>query len=503
MKLHIERTVTTPKLGFNHETNKFKKNINICWNRNGFSFLTMTIVCTVGLCGFSIAQSAGSSSEENNGINAPCYDVMMPDAENKNKGGVPSVLTASFVEVGAPAGGYPSITDIVTFNGKMYLATSSNPLGAFGTNVFYTTDGVNYTNVLDDPSSQGYLRIGVIDSKLWIPDGDPNGLDPSFVYISSTGLPGSFTQTQIIGAVHSFEVVKYNNQMYVSNGMNSGVGGLCKYDGSNTWNQVYSSSNSVRMKYMATINGKLIVANRNSAGDIDGFVWSGDPQTNSPVLINPLPGATNTFRMFVSSTGKLFWSISAGSTKGVLMTTDGVNWQAASTLDGIIVSDFAELNGKLYALATNGLWESSDYFTFTNIAAPPATDPNAFIPAVAGPGVNPDAPASMEPYNGYLWCGSSRNGKVYQVDVATSTPELPSSPVNYEVTDHSVIFHLKNNAPVALCVYSLHGSLVKNISCGMVSAGRYEIYLGEMKQGFYLLQAVIDNEVKGIKFVRR
>src|ERR1051326_1987752 len=327
------------------------------------------IVFALGLNLFCFAQSENK--------NTPCADVVLFDPANANKGNTPSVNTASFVEIGSPAsmGGYPSITDIVTFGGKMYLATSANPLAAFGTNVFYTTDGVNYTKVLDDATSQGYLRIRVIDSKLWIPDGDPNGYDPSFVYISSTGAPSSFTQTQIIQAVHSFDVAKYNNQFYVSNGMLSGSGGLCLYDGSSTWNQVYTDANSVRMKYMATFNNMLFVANRNSSSDVDCYVFSGDPATTTPTQVNALSGATNTFRMYTTTlNGKLFWSVAAGSNINVLMTIDGVNWQPCTTLAGRIVSDFCELNGKLYAIATDGLWESSDYFTFTNIAAPPTSD---------------------------------------------------------------------------------------------------------------------------------
>ena len=63
------------------------------------------------------------------------------------------LTTANFTETGAPSGGYLSITDLVTFNGDMYLGTSNNPLIAFGTKVFYTTDGVNFTKVLEDASS--------------------------------------------------------------------------------------------------------------------------------------------------------------------------------------------------------------------------------------------------------------------------------------------------------------------------------------------------------------
>ena len=463
------------------------------------AFTAIIIACKIVLCDFSIAQENNSK-------------VFYPDTlgnekglcEEKNTGTAPtSFTTANFVEVGSPAGGYPSITDMVTFNGKLYLSTSKNPLADFGTNVFSTSDGISYTKVLEDNTSQGYLRMGVFDNKLWIPDGDPNGLDPSYVYISSTGAPNSFTQTQITGSVHSFEVIKYNNQFYVSNGMGSGQGGLCKFDGSGQWTLVYADNNSVRMKYMAVFNGKLFVANRNSAGDVDYFVWSGDPQTTSPVQANVLSGATNTFRWFASSQGKLFWSVGTSSAIGVMVTQDGVNWQAVSALNGKLVSDFAEFNGKLYALAMDGLWESTDYFTFQKIASPPAADTEAFVPSVVGAGVNPDAPASMEAYNGSLWCGSSRNGKIYKVDFATSVPGILMASDHYKVTDRSIIFQIENSSSIELRVYSINGSLIKNVSLGTVTKGNYEIGLDELKEGTYLLQAIIGNEVKGIKYVRR
>ncbi len=461
---------------------------------------TMIIVSSVVLSDFSIAQQSRGVR-----LDGPdCYEWGNAE-ELKGPEIAPVPLsTASFTLMGAPIGGYPTITDLTTFNSKLFLSTSKSPLGDFGTNVFSTTNGTSFTNVLDDPSSQGFLRMQVFDNKLWIPDGDPNGLDPSFVYISSTGALGSFTKTTILGSVHSFDIIKYNNEFYVSNGMNSGQGGLNTYDGSNTWNSAYQSTSSMRMKYMAVFSGKLFAANRLSSSDVDLFVWSGTPGTSAPVLANPVSGATNTFRIFTSSlANKLYWSV-ASSVAQTMVTSDGIAWTAVSTLASKVVSDFTEFNGKLYALAHDGLYESTDFSTFTLIASPPASDATAFTPAVPGPGMNPDAVASMEVFNGALWCGSSRNGKLYRVDFSTtSIPENMIASMHYTMTDHSIIFDLETPASVQLRVYNLVGSLIKTVSLGTVSKGNYEINLNDLKAGVYLLEAIIGDETKGIRFIRR
>ncbi|TAL58668.1 MAG: T9SS type A sorting domain-containing protein [Bacteroidetes bacterium] len=502
MKLYIERTAATPEVDFNHETNNLKKNKNMKTGKSGkrSSSLTMAIVCAIVLCDLSFAQENTSIVSGSSNLDGADCSVFSP----KDPGVLPTPFTtANFVEIGSPSGGYPTITDLVTFNGKLYLATSNNPLGDWGTNVFYTTDGTTYTKILEDNSSQGYLRMGVFDGKLWIPDGDPNGLDPGIVYTSSTGTSGSFAQGTVLAAVHTFEVIKYNNKFYCSNGMNSGNGGLCKFDGTSTWTSVYQDPNSFRMKYMAVFNGKLFVANRNTSSDVDGFVWSGDVETTSPAQLNTVSGYSSTYRWFASSLGKLFWSLSSGGQARVLVTQDGVTWQTVPALSGKFVSDFAELNGTLYALASDGLWESADHFTFQQIAPAPTSDPNAFKPVAVSGGTNPDGVASMEAYNGYLWCGSSTNGKIYQVNVGTAIPESLSASNQYSVTEKSIIFRIENNSSIRLDIYNLHGALVKSVSYGTVNSGSYEINLSELKEGVYLLEAIIGNEVKGIKFMRR
>jgi hypothetical protein len=413
----------------------------------------------------------------------------------EDKGSVIAPLSTSFVEMGKPTGGYPTITDMVTFNGSLFLATSKDPLGDWGTTVFSTTTGTSFTKVLSDANSQGYLRMGVFDSKLWIPDGDPNGLDPGYVYSSSTGAYNSFTKTTIIGAVHTFDVIKYSNKVFTANGMGNYEGALCKYDGASTWNSVSASAAAFRMKYMCQSAGKLFVANDNPNSDVDFFLYSGDPETTTPVQKNVVTGTSMTFRFYASTSGKIFWTVVYSNGIHCLSSTDGNTWTPVPGLDGKFVSDYCELNGKMYALSQNGLWESSDFTTFTNIAAPPASDVNAFMPVAITGGYNSDGLASMEPYNGAIWCGSSTNGKVYKVDVATSVHEA-----NQDLTfgiypnPFSTSTSFQTTKPMenaTLTIYSSLGQVVKVVK--NINGNSFTFDRDDLPGGLYYVQLSQNN----------
>ena len=49
------------------------------------------------------------------------------------------------------------ISDLTVFDGQLWLCQSLDPLARFGAQV-WTYDGVVFTRVLSDPTSQGYLR---------------------------------------------------------------------------------------------------------------------------------------------------------------------------------------------------------------------------------------------------------------------------------------------------------------------------------------------------------
>jgi hypothetical protein len=325
-------------------------------------------------------------------------------------GDAPLPGSATFVEMGAPPGGYRVITDLVTFRDRLYLATSQDPLGAFGTSVYYTQDGTSFTEALSDGSSQGYLRMRVIGDKLYIPDGDPNGYDPSYVYISEDG--DDFERTTVHGGLHTFDVIEYEGDLLCSNGMNGG-GGLCKLAGSD-WNQV-AGANYARLKYMAEFGGRLYVALWNMNGDGVDFVrWSANVGGAQAEGVDAIPGDTTTFRWYTSSQPLLYSSLAVlGDRATVQYTEDGDVWHEVPAFASMWVSAFAELQGNMYALSTDALWGSADGVDFVqlgNVTGEP------FGPVAIEGGYNADGTASMAAYDGHLWCGSSQNGKLYRVD---------------------------------------------------------------------------------------
>ena len=450
--------------------------------------LAITPACLIGLQGVSVAQ--------NNRAPSHAQVVNFKVDENKTDNGSITPMTAGFVEMGKPTGGYKCVVDMTVFGGRMYLATADDPLGNWGATVYYTTNATSFTSALSDASSQGYLRMGVFDNKLWIPDGDPNGMDPGYVYISSTGNSGSFTKTTIIGAVHTFDVIKYNNKAYVANGMASSMGGMCEYDGSNTWNSVNQPSSSFRLKYMAQFSGKLFVANANPNSGTDYYLWSGNV-SSAPQAMDKVAGDGSTYQIYATSTGKLFWTVVYSGAIHVLQSTDGISWTPSASLDGKFVSDFEELNGKLYALDwKGGLWESSDQNTFTLIAPVPSNALDAFGPLPVTGGYNADARASMVAYNGSLYCGSSTNGKIYKVDVGTSVPEVNGQVLKMDVYPNPFVnsTNFQTTQPLenaSMTVYSSLGQVVRSMN--NINGSSFTFDRGDLPKGIYYMRLSQDN----------
>lgn len=468
----------------------------ICATKTGI--LNFALLALIVLSNYSKAQEKQSDKTHPNVIS---FEVQ----STKNVSVAP--MTTNFVEMGKPTGGYKCIVDMTVFNGNLFLSTADDPLGNWGAKVFSTSDALSYTQVLSDGTSQGYLRMGVFDNQLWIPDGDPNGYDPSYVYISPSGNAGSFTKTNVISAVHTFDVIKYNGKHYVSNGMLSGKGGMCLFNGSTQWTSVQEPSTSFRLKYMAELSGKLFVANANQNSDVDYYLWTGDVSTTMPQAMNKVTGSGSTYQIYASSQGKLFWTVVFSSAIHVLQSTDGINWTPSPSLDGKFVSDFAELNGKLYALEwKGGLWESSDHNTFTAIAAPPSNAPDAFGPLPVQGGYNADARASMAAYNGALYCGSSTNGKVYKVDVTTTSDN------NAIQTSNSISLFpnpISENATVLLSVPVTNASMLIVNAVGQIvksihslNGTSFSLDCKDLQNGMYQIQFFQDgNRIAAEKMI--
>lgn len=326
-------------------------------------------------------------------------------------GDCPLLAPTQVVKIGEPSDGYDVITDLTVFRDRLFVTSSVNPLGEFGAAVQATADGERFDTVIDDPTSQGFLRLRVIGDALYAPDGDPDGYDPSWVYRSSDG--ATFERAAVTGSVHTFDVAEYEGELLASNGMISGQGSLCRSeDGTGTWSEVASTPYS-RLKQMVVFDGRLFVAKRVVRGPVDYVVWDGKVSENNGLAVDAVAGEAVTWRWHATSYGRLFW---AGGTDRVwtYTTVDGETWNEVTTLEGEFVSDFAELDGNLYALGHRGIYASSDGETFERILA--FEDTERFGPVSSGTGINVEATASMEAWNGALWLGSSQDGGLYRVE---------------------------------------------------------------------------------------
>jgi hypothetical protein len=371
------------------------------WNEIAASLLCIAVATATPGCddGGGKATDAGT-------------DAGAPDADCTEQGDCPLISDVGFVWIGTPEAALPVITDLAVFRDRLYLTTSINPLGSFGAIVYHTVDGESFTPVIDDPTSQGFLRLRVIDDFLYVPDGDPNSYDPSYVYISDDG--DQFSKTTVIGSVHTFDVINYAGDLLCSNGMMSGSGSLCRTpdNGESPWTEVEATSVS-RLKFMTEFNGSLYVAKRMVGTPADYVVWSGNVDDNNGTPIDAVDGEASTWRWYVTGKGRLFWSLVTDNLK-VFFTDDGEIWTEVEEVAGEFVSDFAELDGNLYLLSHAGLWGSTDETEFTLIAQAPDTD--TFGPIEVEGGFNVEGAASMTEYNGHLWCGSTSDGSLYRVE---------------------------------------------------------------------------------------
>jgi hypothetical protein len=369
------------------------------------------IALTLAACG----DEAADSSTADGGADAGADASTTPDAapECSAPGDCPLLEGVGFEKLGEPSPGYNVITDIVSFSGRLFASASANPLNAFGAAVASTADGVSFADAVIDETSQGFLRLRVIDGALFVPDGDPNGYDPGWVWVSADG--AEFERTTVPGAVHTFDVASYEGALLASNGMLDGGGSLCALDaGGESWTEIQSTPYQ-RLRFLAVFAGRLYAAKRMIGADEDYLVWSGPAADGEVEAVDALEGEANTWTWFSSAAaGRLYWSFGAAGSVGVAATGDGETWQSIEALDGEFVSAFAELDGNVYALGNKGLWGTSDGTTFVRIAEAPSG--TTFAPVPVDGGYNAEATASLAVHDGRLWCGSSTDGHLYRVE---------------------------------------------------------------------------------------
>jgi hypothetical protein len=326
----------------------------------------------------------------------------------------PLLVGVRFVEMGRPAKPLPVIADLAVFRERLYLATSVNPLGAFGTRVLSTADGASYRVDLERPFSQGLLRLRVARDALFVPDADPQGLAPGRLYRSDDG--ERFEEIALEGAVHTYDVIEHRGALFTSNGMDDGRGALLREPPAPgaAWQPV-ARFDVNRIKFMVEHRGDLLISKGRHGSPADYVRITGEPGAAAARLVDAIPGEASTYRWYVSERGRLFWSLYADQRFQLLWSDGGDRWRPAVGLPEELVAGLAELDGNLYALTPSGLFGSRDGLRFEPVA--PAPDAEAFAPVwVASETVNADACASLVRFAGHLWAGATRGGRLFRVE---------------------------------------------------------------------------------------
>ncbi|MBL4846031.1 MAG: hypothetical protein JKY65_10935 [Planctomycetes bacterium] len=320
-----------------------------------------------------------------------------------------TALPQSLVDLGAPTGGLPVISDLVSFGDKIWMLESLDPLGQFGAKVF-TFDPISgdFTQVLSDPTSQGYLRGKVIGGKLFVPDSDPNGLAPGIVHVwdSPTASPRA---TVVDQAVHSFDVVELQGQIYVSGGLDNQASALSRYDAASGRWIVTSQGNFSRLKYLAALDGSILGTKRNigSAADlvqINGATQQGldlFPGEAIVLCLEPIQG-----RVYVSA---------AGASVAHVRIEPGGAITPLTGLGGVVAFDYVRHDdGRVYAIVSDLSTRSAIYVSDDGLDFRELISVNDL--RFGRVGNNADGRPSLVSFQGQLYAGSSTNGRLYRLD---------------------------------------------------------------------------------------
>lgn len=325
-------------------------------------------------------------------------------------GATPLPASVALTRVGAPAGGLPVISDLEVFDGQLWLAESLDPLNRFGAQVWTWEPAAGFRRVLNDPTSQGYLRARALGGALYVPDSDPNGLAPGIVHVfSSAAAPP--VATRVDEHVHTFDVVAWSGGLFALGGLDTGASGVSRLDpASGVWSVVSRGAFS-RLKYGGVLDGALWATKRAVGSEADLVrVDAALAQTGvsllqgeaNTVCVEALRGAL--YVTLASSAGVAHVRLEAG---GVVVPLTGIA--------GALLFDFVEhSDGNVYAVgsdlqARSFVYGSADGVVFSRLADVPDL-------RFGRVGQNADGRPSIASFQGRVYCGSSTSGALYRVD---------------------------------------------------------------------------------------
>jgi hypothetical protein len=370
---------------------------------------------TIGLLALMVGCNSGSRGSRATAVAPTTSATTTPTTSSTPPPPPPPAPTlpasATLTRIGAPQGGLPAICDLEVFDGKLWLAESDNPLATFGAQVWTWDPTAGFTRVIDDPTSQGFLRARAIGGKLYVPDADPDGLSPGIIYIVDSAAAAP-RRTSVDQHVHTFDVVSWNGGLFALGGLDTAESGVNRFDAALDRWTVFSRGPFSRLKYGGVLDASLIGTKR-VIGTTDADIVSIDAagtQTGltlvtgeaNVVCVEALRGAL--YLALGTPTGVSHVRLEAG---GAVVPLTGIS--------GAIVFDFVQhVDGNVYALGTDGqassfVYGSTDGVAFTRLV----TVPDLRFGIVAG---NADGRPSIATFGGELYCGSSTDGALYRVD---------------------------------------------------------------------------------------
>lgn len=371
----------------------------------GLTVSTAGLVAWTPAATGSFPVSIGASDGKASAVQS--WTINVAAAGGGGAGTLPASLTA--VDLGACPGGMLVLSDMQEFDGKLYIAAAQAPLNSpFGAGIYYY-NGTSIQQAFYDSGSQGFLRAKAIDGKLYIPDGDPNGYDPGKVYVFSAGSTTPLA-TNVTSAVHNFDVVKFNGELYVSGSNTSGQSVLNKFNpATSTWDAA-SAGNYGRLKYLGVLDSKIWCSKQIQSG-VDG-VWVSSAMVQSGFNATTSGGAL--IPCIEEIDGKLTMCVwgSAGISKFVV--NPGSTTTAITGVSGVLWDVIKHTDGNWYAVAWDGtndlVYGSTDGIAFTELYK--VAGSKFGQPA----GSNADGRPSIASFNGKLYVGSSTNGHLYRMD---------------------------------------------------------------------------------------